>query len=89
MKKIGFISTLGERGQWHVTKNFMHALQDAHELFLIGRPFGVRDGTFIGDIADYDVNAHVQLSPVYSLEPETVTKWILDNKLDMFFSMKN
>jgi glycosyltransferase involved in cell wall biosynthesis len=81
--KIGFISILGERGQWHVTKNFMRALQDEHELFLLGRPFGVRDGVFIGNIHDYDIKTSVKLSPVYTLSPDAVKEWIVSNNLEV------
>jgi len=81
--KIGFISILGHRGQWYVTHNFMKALQEDHELFLLGRPFGVRDGTFIGDIKDYNIKANVQLTPVYTLSPDTVINWIHSNSLDV------
>lgn len=81
--KIGFISILGERGQWHVTKNFMRALQDEHELFLLGRPFGVRDGVFIGNINDYDIKTAVKLSPTYNLSPDVVKEWVISNNLEV------
>ena len=67
--KIGFISIIGERGQWHVTKNFMLALQDDNELFLLGRPFGVRDGTFISDLKDFGIKATPSYSSTYHLLP--------------------
>lgn len=81
--KLGFISILGPRGQWYVTHNFMQALQDSHELFLLGRPFSVRDGTFLGNFADYNIKAELQLSPVYTLTPETIKQWVTSNKLDI------
>ena len=84
-KKIGFISIVGERGQFHVTKNFMRALQDEHDLFLIARPFSVRDGTFLGNIDDFGIKTKVAYSPKYALNPETVSKWVKDNQLDIVF----
>ena len=83
--KIGFISLLGMRGQWYVTKNFMSALQNEHELFLLARPFNVRDGTFIGNIDDYQIKAKTIYSPTYALNPEIVSKWVKENKLDIVF----
>lgn len=83
--KIGFVSIVGERGQWHVTKNFMRALQDEHELFLIARPFGVRDGTFLGNIDDYGIKTHAKYSPTYNLSPDIISRWIDENKLDVVF----
>jgi len=83
--RIGFITIVGERGQWHVTKNFMRALQDEHELFLIARPFGVRDGVFIGDIDDYRIKATTKYSPTYQLGPDIILKWVQEHKLDVVF----
>lgn len=83
--KIGFITILGERGQWHVTKNFMRALQDEHELFLLARPFGVRDGTFIGKIEDYNLRTSVTYSQTYALNPASVQQWVSANALDVVF----
>jgi len=85
MKKIGFISILGMRGQWYLTQNFMRALQDEHELFLLARPFGVRDGTFLGNIDDFGIKTKVVYSSTYALNPEIVAKWVKDNKLDIVF----
>lgn len=83
--KIGFITILGERGQWHVTKQFIRALQSEHELFLLARPFTVRDGTFLGNIDDYFKNINAKYSPTYALNPAVVESWVKDNKLDVVF----
>lgn len=83
--RIGFISICGERGQWHVTKNFMRALQDEHELFLLARPFGVRDGVFIGNVDNYSLKVRSTYSPTYNLDPTTVKEWIRTNSLDVVF----
>ena len=83
--RIGFISILGERGQWHVTKNFMRALQYEHELFLFARPFTVRDGVFLGNIDKYFLKTETKYSSTYQLTPESVSRWVEDNKLDIVF----
>ena len=83
--RIGFISIIGERGQWHLTKNFMRALQDNHELFLLGRPFSVRDGTFISSIEDFEIKAKAVYASHYKLSPELVRDWILENNIEVVF----
>jgi len=83
--KIGFLSIVGFRGQWHVTQNFMRALQDEHELFLLARPFSVRDGTFLGNADSFGLKTQVKYSPTYALSPDIISQWIDENALDCVF----